>query len=257
MSLLRAIAASFVIQLRLRVVSALSWFAVVLQPVIFSAVALVLVTGAGRGAHVGYAVLGGGLVGLWGATLYNAGLDIDAERWNGTLEEICGSPTPLAAIMAGKVAASIVVAVGSFVACLVLAFAAFGVSLRIDPLPFAVSLLLTVVSFYSVGLILAPFLVLIRLVAGLVNALELPLYLLCGFMFPVSVLPQWVQAVSMALAPTWAIRALYASAGEATPDYPSWWLWTVVLLVVNAAISAGLFRLVDRRVRVTGQLATV
>ena len=257
MSLLRAIAASFVVQLKLRVVSPLSWFAVVLQPVIFSAVALVLATGSGQRGHVAYAVLGGGLVGLWGATLYNAGLDIQAERWNGTLEEVYGSPTPLAAVMAGKVAASILVAVGSFAACLVVAAAAFGVSLDVDPLPFAASLVLTVVSFYSVGLILAPFLVLIRLVAGLVNALELPLYLLCGFMFPLSVLPLWVQAASGALAPTWAIRALYASAGEATPDYPSWWLWTAALLVVNAGISAGLFRLVDRRVRVTGQLATV
>jgi ABC-2 type transport system permease protein len=257
MSLLRAIVSSFVVQLKLRVVSPLSWFAVILQPVVFSVVALVLVTGTGHREHVGYAVLGGGLVGLWGATLYNAGLDIQAERWNGTLEEICGCPTPLAAIVAGKVAASIAVAAASFVACLAVAYLGFGASLRLDPLPFAASLLLTVASFYSVGLILAPFLVLIRLVAGLVNVLELPLYLLCGFMFPSSVLPGWVQPLSAVLAPTWSIRAMYASAGEAAPHYLTWWLAMLALLVVNAAVSAALFRLVDRRVRVTGQLATV
>jgi ABC-2 type transport system permease protein len=257
MSLIRTITSSFVVQLKLRVVSPLSWFGVILQPVIFSVVALVLVVGTGHREHLSYAVLGGGLVGLWGATLYNAGLDIQAERWNGTLEEICGCPTPLAAIVAGKVAASVVVAVVSFVICLAVAYLGFGAAPRIDALPFAVSLVLTMLSFYSLGLILAPFLVLIRLVPGLVNILELPLYLLCGVMFPLSVLPGWVQALSTVLAPTWAIRAMYASAGEATPQYPSWWLAVVALLLVNAAVAAVLFRMVDRRVRVTGQLATV
>jgi ABC-2 type transport system permease protein len=256
-SLARAISASFVVQLKLRVVNHLSWFGVIVQPVIFSVIALILFVTTGHSEHANYAVFGGGLVGLWSATLFNAGLDIQAERWNGTLEEICGCPTPLAAIVAGKVAASIIVSLVSFVVCLAVAYVAFGIVPRLDPLPFAASMAMTVVTFYSLALILAPFFVLIRLVAGLVNVFELPVYLLCGFMFPLAQEPGWVQALSKVVAPSWAIQSLYAAVGEGEQHYAFSWLMSGVLVVVNAGISYWLFRKVDARVRVTGTLTTV
>jgi ABC-2 type transport system permease protein len=42
----------------------------------------------------------------------------------------------------------------------------------------------------------------------------------CGFLVPLSLLPDWVRPISWALAPTWGIRAIRESAlgGSPLPD---------------------------------------
>jgi ABC-2 type transport system permease protein len=239
--------------LKLRVVNPLAWVAVILQPVMFSGIALVLFVHAG-GAHVAFAVLGGGLVGLWAATLFDAGLSIDAERLNGTLEEIACSPSPLLAITAGKVAASLSTAVLSFIACVALALVVVRVNLLLDLPLFVPSLFLTLLGFYSFALVLAPLLVMWRFGPGFLNAFEIGLYLLCGFMFPVGVLPPLVQSVSSLLAPTWSIAAMYGAAQEgAVPS--AWWLVSIGLVGVNGLLALLLFARVMNNLRRSGQLA--
>jgi ABC-2 type transport system permease protein len=90
----------------------------------------------------------------------------------------------------------------------------------------------------------------------LLNGLEIGVYGLCGFMFPISELPQWLQPVSYLLSPTWATRALYASASpNASSDVTSWWLMTFGLCAIYLVLSVFLYRFVETRARVTGELA--
>ena len=46
---------------------------------------------------------------------------------------------------------------------------------------------------------------------------EYPIWLICGFLVPISLLPGWVQPISWALAPTWGMRAIRESATGGTP----------------------------------------
>jgi hypothetical protein len=60
------------------------------------------------------------------------------------------------------------------------------------------------------------------------------------------------------LAPMWAVRALYAStASEGPHDYAAWWAMSIALSVVYIVASLFLYRVVDSRARMTGQLALV
>ena len=259
-SLVRAAWRAFTVQLKLRVVNPLSYFQVVAQPMIFGGVALVLYATSGQGARIPLAVVGGGLVGLWSVTLFNSGFDITSERWTGTLEEIFACPTPLAVIVFGKVASSMVLGTLSFVLNLALAYAFFGRAFeRIEPLPLAASFALTIAACYSMGMLFAPFFAWSRATGSLLNTFETPVYLLCGFMFPITFLPAWAQPFSWFLAPTWTVRGMFAATGQPVGDhhYALWWAAALGLMAVYAVLTAMLYRLVDRKARMSGELATV
>jgi ABC-2 type transport system permease protein len=46
---------------------------------------------------------------------------------------------------------------------------------------------------------------------------EFPVWLLCGFLVPISLLPEWTRPLSWALGPTWGMRAIHASAFGGAP----------------------------------------
>ena len=260
MTLVRAAYRAFEMQMKLRVVDPRSYFQVVAQPLIFGSIALVLYATTGQVGRIPLAVVGGGLVGLWSVTLFNSGFDITSERWTGTLEEIFACPTPLAVIVLGKVASSMVLGTISFLLNLGLAYAFFGRAFaRIEPLPLAVSFVLTILSCYSMGMLFAPFFAWSRVTGSLVNTFETPVYLLCGFMFPVTFLPAWAQPLSWFLAPTWTVRGMFAASGQPVGEhrYGTWWLVAAALMIGYAGLTLMLYRLVDRRARRSGELATV
>jgi ABC-2 type transport system permease protein len=59
-----------------------------------------------------------------------------------------------------------------------------------------------------------------RFAWALGNLFEYPVWLICGFLVPLSLLPGWVHPISWALAPTWGVRAIRQSAlgGSPLPD---------------------------------------
>jgi ABC-2 type transport system permease protein len=80
------------------------------------------------------------------------------------------------------------------------------------------------------GFLLSVTVVRYRTAWALGNALEYPVWLVCGFLVPLSLFPGWVRPISWALAPTWGIRAIREAAlgGSPLPD-----------LLVCAAIGLG------------------
>jgi len=75
-------------------------------------------------------------------------------------------------------------------------------------------------------------------------------------MFPISQLPAWVQAGASVFAPTWATRSLYAATGQPFGhEYATWWAISIALSCGYLVIAWFLYRVVDVRARVTGQLS--
>ncbi len=255
-SLLRAAWRAFLITTRLRVVSPwayLTWFVL---PVIFAVVGLYLLTSSGP-SRVAYGVLGGGLIGFWSVCYLDGGQSIQDERWQGTLEQIFAVPTPLVVIILGKISSSMLIGLLSFIPTVALSYLGFHALLpALDPLAFAVSLSLLTFGFFAIAVTLTPLFALSRWAFTLLNGVELGVYALSGFMYPVSLLPGWLQAISYALAPTWAVKAMYAAAA-ARPggDYLLWWAAAAGLGVLYLAISVALYRFVGVRARVSGDLA--
>jgi len=244
--------------MRLRFVSPFAVLAWTFFPLVFAALGLFVLNRPGvTSTQLAYGVLGGGLIGYWGVTYLDAGNGIQDERWNGTLEQIFAVPTPLWAIILGKVCGGLLWGMLSFLPTLALAFFGFHAFLpHIDALPFAVSFAALTISFFAVAFMLTPLFALWRWAFSMLNGFELGAYVLCGFMFPVTLLPQWAQAVAGLLPPTWATRAVYASTTTEGPhDYVVWWAATIGLSVVYLVGASFLYELVQRKARVSGELA--
>jgi ABC-2 type transport system permease protein len=256
-ALARAAVSAFWISMRLRFVSPFGILGWLLFPTIFAAVGLYLLTRPGESAEqVAYGVLGGGLVGYWSVAYLDGGFGIQSERWNGTLEQIFAVPTPFWVILLGKSVGSVLWGMLAFLPTLALAYVGFHAAL--PPLQagtFAVSFAVLTFSFFCVAYGFAPLFALWRWAMPMINGFELGFYALCGFMFPVTILPLWAQGLAATLAPTWATRAIYASTTSRGPhDFVAWWLATLALSVLYLFGAAMLYRLVDRRARVSGEL---
>lgn len=87
------------------------------------------------------------------------------------------------------------------------------------------------------------------------NLIEIPLVFLCGFTFPIEVLPSWAQSISNLLAPTWAVKLLRMSVGVVdTTVYMEYVGILLVELLVLVIFTIGLYNWMDKRVRIQATL---
>jgi ABC-2 type transport system permease protein len=97
----------------------------------------------------------------------------------------------------------------------------FGIDVSIvHPVLFAAAVVATIASIGTLGFLLAVSFVRYRTAWALGNLLEYPVWLICGFLVPLSLFPGWVRPISWALAPTWGMRAIREAAlgGSPLPD---------------------------------------
>ena len=255
-SLVRAAISAFRISLRLRVVSVWAYLNWLVFPLLFAVVGLYVLSRPGAPtSHLAYGVLGGGLIGYWSVAYLDGGQAIQDERWNGTLEQIFATPTPLWVIVLGKICSSLLFGLLSFLPTAVVAYIGFHAYLpHVDATAFVVSLAVLTFAFLAIAVTLTPLFALWRSAFTMLNGFELGVYILCGFMFPIAVLAPWAQGVAGALSPTWASRAFYAST-EAHGDLTPLWVTSIALSVAYLVAGYFLYRLVQTRARISGDLA--
>lgn len=253
---LRVIAAAFEMTLRQNVMDGFILFAVLIQPLIIAVLAMWMLRERGEEVAI-FVVVGSGLTGLWSSLLFISGNSITTERWTGTLELMVGQPSPMPLIVFGKNLANVTQSLISMVTAYLLVAYLFGYKLQVQhPALFALSLALTMVAFVCFGLIIAPVFVLNPQIQSFQNAMEFPVYILGGFLFPIALLPGWTTPLSYLLSPYWAARALHgSSSGGASPQEV---LFSLAMLLAFSglylAASSLLFRLVLHKARVDATL---
>jgi ABC-2 type transport system permease protein len=233
----------------------------IVAPFVMTLVALMLFRNS-SGNFILYAILGGGMMGMWGNTLYSSGYSIQFDRWNGTLEAVLATPAPLVWIIAGRSLWNALIGILNAVFIFVIAVFWFQVPLTlVDPPLFFLSLFLTLMSLAALGLVFSSAFVLTRNASVLTNGLEFPIYVGTGTMFPIAMLPALTGPLSLSLAPSWGIDAMRYSA---LSDYEGLSLgyWgdmgmMVVLALVYVFVAFFLFQLVERRVRVKGDIGRI
>jgi ABC-2 type transport system permease protein len=254
---LRVIRTAFELDIKQQAVDLFMIFGVVIQPLLIAimAIYMLLERDASRGIYV---VVGSGMTGLWTSLLFRGTFNINAERYMGTLEGIVASPTSLASVVLGKTLASVCLSLVSMIFSYGLASVVFRFPLSIaQPAAFVASLLVTILAFISFGLLISPLMAVNLSLTGWVNALEYPMYILGGFLFPILLLPGWSNPFSYVLSPYWAARVLHAASnGTATPaEIMLCWSMMLLLGVVYIAASYRLFRIVLHRARVEATLS--
>jgi ABC-2 type transport system permease protein len=249
------------VQLRVRTLNLLSLGLFVIQPAVFAAVGMLLSHAAGNAMpDLVYCVIGGGIMGMWSGIVFSSTYDITGDRLYGTLELIVGSPTSLTTIEAIRTLTNVLAGVSSLSLAFLAALAIFGYSLKgINYWGALISLILLLFAMWCIGVFLANFLAWSRLSGAFVDYIEMPVAFLCGFMYPVRVLPGWLQILSGALPIRWALQAM----NESLLGNFDWsflvthWAITVGISLVFIAITRWLQDKVHDSIRVSGELSSI
>jgi ABC-2 type transport system permease protein len=231
-------------------------FVVFIQPLIIALLGLWMLQSRG-GNYAIFVIIGSGMSGLWSNLVFVSGQNISNERWNDTLETLIGIPTPLQVILLGKNLASVALSVSSMVLGYVVASILLNYPLNIaQPVGFFISLVLALISFVSFGLLIAPLYLVSPAVESWRNAIEYPVYILAGFLFPIALLPIWSNPISYLLAPYWAARALHgtSSGGATSEEILLSWGMMILFSAIYVFLAMRLFRVMLRKARIDGTL---
>lgn len=232
---------------------------VVLHPLLLSVMTIMMLHDRLNGQNAYFGIIGTGMACIWSELLMSSSWALNRQRRFGTLELLVGSPTPLEVVVGGAMFGEVLLSMVSVIVSFAVAMLLLGVPAPVaQPFPFVVSVLLGVIGLIATGMVIAPLMAISRSMLNWLNALEYPVWILAGFLFPISLLPSWTSPFSYVLAPYWIACALQSTAtSESAEGLTRAWTAIAALTAVYLVVSALLFRIVFRRARVTAELSFV
>ncbi|MCI5997023.1 MAG: ABC transporter permease [Peptoniphilaceae bacterium] len=228
-------------------------FCVIVQPILMGLFLGMIYMNSSDLDFTTYALIGSGISTFWSSICFSSASDIQRERWYGTLENIYVAPIGFTWIIFGKIIGNSIAGVLSILISFTTVFIVYGRPLVVEyPFYFIMSILMLIMCFMVVGFFMASFFTLSRNSRILMNFLEYPIFILCGFLFPIDLLPEYLQWFSYILAPTWAMKCIrFSVTGKGS-------IWSLVILV---AITGALFLLaqlvykeIDKKCRIDATL---
>jgi ABC-2 type transport system permease protein len=240
---LRLLGFAWLLHVKMMSRSAFDGFLAILWPLFFATVAFFMFRTGHGASTLGPIGLAAAVMGIWTATSTPASSALQRERWFGTLELLVVAPRHLALILLPITLAASTIGLYCVAGTLLWARALFGIHITIvHPLLFAVGLIATVVTIGTLGFLMAVCFVGSRRAWAIGSALEYPVWLVCGFLVPVSILPGWVQPISWVLGPTWGMRAIREAAYGGAPIGPL--LLALALAGIYLALGVAVLRIV-------------
>ncbi len=249
------------VQLRMRTLNLYSLLLFFLQPAIFSAVGMILSNAAGNAApDLVYTVIGGGIMGMWSSLVFTSTYDIRSDRREGTLELIVGSPTSMRTVEGIRTFTNVAAGTVSLIVALIVALLIYNFPLaQVNLLAAFVSLLVILFGLWCMGVFLANLMVWSRLSTSIVEFIEMPVALLAGFMYPISILPLWMQDLSAIFPIRWGLGTLRDAMQGTMPNQQMLIQWAISLGI--SLVIYALARLLDQKVhdlvRVSGELSSI
>lgn len=211
-----------------------------------------------EGGYFAYAVIGMTVMGVSFSVVEVFKSSVQTEQRSGTLEILLAGPTPLTVLLGGALIVPL-----AFAAVQALAYAAFGWALApsvLGPLAWiraAPVLVLIVAAFAAIGLWSAAFVIVAQRGDPFGGLFVQASNLVAGALFPVAVLPEWLQVIAHLLPTFYGFEALRAlMLGGAS--YTDVWGDVVILFLFDIALGAVgivLFRRALRFARRMGALA--
>jgi ABC-2 type transport system permease protein len=193
-------------------------FLAILWPIFFATVAFFMFRSGGEPGALIYASLGAAVMGIWSATSLAAGTALQRERWHGTLELLVAAPSHFALVLLPVGLATSTIGVYCMAATLLWGRFVFGIDLPLDE-PFMMTLAIpaTLLSIGALGFLMGIAFARYRYAWALGSMTEYPIWLICGFLVPLTLLPAWVPPISWLLAPTWGMNAIRQSSTGGSP----------------------------------------
>lgn len=243
----RAVAGGYRLQLQVMWSNPDHLMMLMTTPVV-AAVLVFLAGSTGREELVAHAVLGCGLMGLWGTALFVAGDIVDSDRWGEMLEPAMATPAGFGGAVVGRVLAVTTVGLPTFSESWLIARIVTGGAPTLQhPAVFLGALVAAAAAMSATALVMAAGFVLARSARVFQNSLSYPIYVLGGVVVPVALLPEWLRPVARLVFLSWASELLHATT-EPGPidDLPQ---RLAVLLVLGATSGLAGWLLLQRVLR--------
>lgn len=257
MTKIRIILYSMRLQMKQSFVRPMFRFCLLANPIVNTFLLYEMYQKSGAENFMAYVILGAGLMGIWGCICFSSAGDINRERYSGTLSLIFCAPCGFLWVVMGKIMGNTVLSLATLLVSMATAGILFQVPISLaSPGYFTIAMLTLIIAFIVISSVISALLTLSRKTELYMNMIELPFILLCGFVYPVDILPKWIQTVSYLFSPTYAIEILRMSVWGVTSTELFWqkcgmaWLITIV----NVVLSLLLFKRIDRKVRIAGTL---
>jgi ABC-2 type transport system permease protein len=205
----------------------------VIWPRFFATTAFLVYRQADDPSVMVYAGLGSAVMGIWSVVATTASSLLQRERWLGTLELLVAAPTRFSLILVPITTAMASLGLYSLGSTLLWGWLLFGISVPVaNPFLFILAIAVSIFSIALIGFLLSVAVVRYRTAWAMGNLLEYPGWLICGFLVPLTIFPQWVGWIAYALPPTWGMRAIRSSAAGGSP-------WREVLICLGLGLAYG------------------
>lgn len=220
-------------------------------------VPMLMARGLAREDALAYLVFAPFVTSLWGGAALASGAAVTFERGAGTLELLVASPTRAWVPIIGRVAWTTVLSLIAIPETfLIAALLSITIPVR-EPLLFAVAMLAFALSTVGAGVLMANLFVLTRAAGMWANLFGFPFFILAGASFPIALLPDPIQPLSMLVNMYWAADLLRAAGtgmdgSVVVRDLAA----LIALTVVYLAAGLWLYGKVERRIRVDGSISS-
>ncbi|TCN34544.1 ABC-2 family transporter [Kribbella orskensis] len=196
--IVRLVAIAWWLQLKMRSRSAFDGFLTLLWPLFFATtIFLMYRQGPTDRSAMASTLVGAGVMGVWSATATASSFVLQMERRQGTLELLVAAPMAFPLLIIPLTLSMATIGGYSLLATLLWGRFAFGIPLQVKaPAAFAMATVATVAGIAMLGFLIAIASVRYRSAWALGSALELPVWLVCGFLVSVSDLPGWCRPLS-------------------------------------------------------------
>ena len=255
--MMRALLHTVKVQMGLSIARPMFKFIIIVNPLFLATLAFFIYGSSSPDRLFHYVVLGSGFMALWSSIVYSSASDVQRERFYGTLELLFVAPVPFAAILIGKIIGNMVWGLISMVIAFLYLVLLFRIEVpAVQPLLFFGSFVFVLIAISVFSFFLSLAFTLSRQTNALMNFIEYPIYLICGFLFPIAILPDWVKPISYLLPPTWAIELLRKATDENATFSGVAMPLSALLALVLMYIAIGYFcyRAVENKARINGKL---
>lgn len=230
---LKVMSSSCLLQMKQSFSRSMFRFCILAYPILFSWTLYLIYKGQDNNMFVSYVILGTAVTSMWGSISFSSAGDINRERFMGALQVIFSSPTKFSTIMFGKVIGNTILGFLSMLLSFAFVTLFFKVKFSIvNPIYFSLIMLLGLISFAFIAMMLSGLLAISRNTRVLMNCLDYPIFIFCGTVFPIEVLPLWTRPISYILSPTYVLKLSRMTITGIT-DFKEFYIYLVGLIAVT------------------------
>lgn len=204
---MRGIFSSAIVQIKQSMARPMFRFCILLNPVFSGFLIGMMYKNKSLEDFMLYAFIGSGMSIFWESICYSSAGDIDREKWLGTLPILFVSPLGFKKIITGKIIGNTILGCVSFLLNMTIVLVCFDKKIYFDSISyFTFILVITVVSMFGIGVLLAGLFTISREVRLWMNFIVYPILILSGMIFPVNILPNQLQNLSKLFSFYWSMK---------------------------------------------------